>query len=69
MTVTEVVCVRNFQIWVWWAILHWIRRFAKVNVDKVNIFYIIQLKTGYVEFTWKEYYADAIHSAIVNAAG
>ena len=26
-------------------------------------------KTGYMEFAWKEYYADAIHSAIVNAAG
>ena len=27
------------------------------------------LKTGYIEFVRLEYYADAIHSAIVNAAG
>ena len=27
------------------------------------------LKIGYIEFAWKEYYADAIHSDIVNVAG
>ena len=25
-----------------------------------------QLKTGYIEYFWKEYYANAIQSAIVN---
>ena len=35
--VTEVVCVRNVEIFVRWAILHWIHQFAKVNVK--NIFY------------------------------
>ena len=43
MTVTEVVFVRNFLICVRWAILHWTRRFAKVNVNKVDIFYGIVL--------------------------
>ena len=28
-----------------------------------------QLKIGYIEFARLEYYADAIHSAIVNPAG
>ena len=28
-----------------------------------------QLKTGYIEFARIEYFADAIHSAIVNPAG
>ena len=32
-------------------------------------FNIFMLKTGYIEFAWLEYYADAIHSAIVNPAG
>ena len=27
----------------WWTILHWIRRFSKWNVNKVNIFYGIVL--------------------------
>ena len=27
---------------------------------------IVHLKTGYIEFARLEYYADAIHSAIVN---
>ena len=39
MTVVELVGVRHVPIWVRWAILHWIRRFEKVNVNNVNIFY------------------------------
>ena len=36
-----------------------------------NMVYVIQkqLKIGYIEFARLEYYADAIHSAIVNPAG
>ena len=43
MTVTEVVSVRNLLICVRWAILHWIRSFENVNVNKVNFFALIVL--------------------------
>ena len=42
------------------------------QVDSVRYlghFLTCELKTGYIEFAWLEYYADAIHSAIVNSAG
>ena len=35
---TEVVCVRHFLICGRWPILHCVRLFANVNVNKVNVF-------------------------------
>ena len=43
MTATEVVCVPNVLICIWWAILHLIYRFAKVNVNNVKQNYGIVL--------------------------
>ena len=38
-----------------------------VNVTAIHRY--SYLKMSCIEFAWKEYYADAIHSAIVNPAG